>query len=228
MSTEQAASALSWWQEAGVDTLIAEEPRDWLKPKAPPAAPATVADTPATTTKLPDTLHAFQGWWRAVSLPFPTIGARLDPAGDPASGLMVITDMPAPAGTWFDGEADPLFDRMMEKIGRARDSLYLATLSPARAPSRPDPAALQQLADYARHHIGLVAPRAVLLFGDLCASALLGAGVANTRGRWHAIETRAGPIKALATIRPETLVGGRQLRHVVMEDLELLMKELAA
>lgn len=227
MSVEQAASALSWWQEAGVDTLVAEEPRDWLKPKAAAPAAAVVADTPPAAD-LPDTLHAFQDWLRTVSLPFPTIGARLDPAGDPASGLMVITDMPAPAGTWFDGEADPLFDRMMAKIGRTRASLYLATLLPARAPNRPDPAALRQLAGYARHHIGLVAPRAVLLFGDLCAATLLGAGVANTRGRWHAIETQAGPIKTLATIRPETLVGGRQLRHVVMEDLELLMKELTA
>lgn len=228
MSAELTASALSWWQEAGVDTLVAEEPRDWLKPKAPPAAPAATPDAAPVEAELPETLDAFRAWLAAAPLPFPTIGARLDPAGNPAGGLLIMTDMPAPGGTWFDGEADPLFDRMMARIGRARDSLYLAALSPARAPSKPDPAALRQLATYARHHIGLVAPRAVLLFGDLCATTLLGASVANTRGRWHAIDTQAGPIKALATIRPETLVGARQLRHVVMEDLEMLMKELDA
>ena len=28
---EQAASALAWWAEAGVDTLVAETPRNWLQ-----------------------------------------------------------------------------------------------------------------------------------------------------------------------------------------------------
>lgn len=225
MTNELAASALAWWSEAGVDTIVAEEPRDWLKPKTTAMVPT---DGEPAAESLPDTLDAFHGWLRSGPLPFPTIGRRLDPAGDPLSGLMVMTDMPASGGGWFDGEADALFDRMMARIGRARDSLYLAPLLPARAPGRLDPAALRQMAAYARHHVGLVAPRAVLLFGDLCATTLLGAAVAGTRGRWHAIETPAGPVKVLTTIRPETLVASRQLRHVVMEDLELLMKELAA
>src|SRR5688572_5152431 len=117
MNAELAASALAWWNEAGVDTLVAEEPRDWLKPKAAPAPVAALEAGPAAAD-LPDTLDAFQLWLRTVALPFPTIGGRLDPAGDPFSGLMVMTDMPAPGGGWFEGEADPLFDRMMAKIGR--------------------------------------------------------------------------------------------------------------
>ena len=28
----EAASTLAWWLEAGVDTAIVEEPRNWLKP----------------------------------------------------------------------------------------------------------------------------------------------------------------------------------------------------
>jgi DNA polymerase len=227
MNAQLAARALAWWNEAGVDTLIGEEPRDWLKPKAAPA-PAAAPEAGPAATDLPDTLDTFCAWLRTAALPFPTIGGRVDPAGDPFSGLMVMIDMPAPGGGWFEGEADPLFDRMMAKIGRSRDTIYLASLSPARAPGRPDAAAVRHLADIARHHIGLVAPRALLLFGDLCAHALLGAGVAGTRGRWHALETPAGPVKALATIRPEQLVTGRQLRHVVMEDLQLLMEELRA
>ncbi len=227
MKAELAASALAWWHEAGVDTLVAEEPRDWLKPKAAPP-PSAASEAGPAAADLPDTLAAFHLWLRAVTLPFPTIGSRLDPAGDPSSGLMVMTDMPAPNGGWFEGDADPLFDRMMAKIGRARDAIYLASLSPARAAGTPSPAAFRQLVDIARHHIGLVAPRALLLFGDQCARSLLGAGVAGTRGRWHALDTPAGPIRTLATIRPEQLVTGRQLRHVVWEDLQMLMEELQA
>ena len=42
-----ALSALDWWREAGVDTLVDEEPRDWLRApaKAQPAA-AVLADGP--------------------------------------------------------------------------------------------------------------------------------------------------------------------------------------
>jgi DNA polymerase len=49
MSGDWAASALGWWHEAGVDTIVADRPRDWLAPAAsrpeaaaapaPPAAP---------------------------------------------------------------------------------------------------------------------------------------------------------------------------------------------
>jgi uracil-DNA glycosylase len=30
----EAESTLAWWAEAGVDTLVADMPRDWLKPDA--------------------------------------------------------------------------------------------------------------------------------------------------------------------------------------------------
>ena len=226
MDTELAASALAWWSEAGVDTLVDERPRDWLKPKA---APASAGAPDAAPAALPDTLDAFRAWWRTAPLPFPTIGGRLDPAGDPLAGLMVMTDMPAPGGGWFEGEADPLFDRMMNAIGKSRDALCLASLSPARTMSmRLDPAGEQYLAGLARHHIGLVRPRALLLFGDMCAQALLGEGVAWTRGSWHAVDTPAGPVRALATLRPEQVARQPSYRKLVWDDLQMLMQELAA
>ena len=58
MTSSWAASALDWWQEAGVDMIVGETPRDWLNPKAK-AAPAEVAPPPAA---LPDTLDAFRDW----------------------------------------------------------------------------------------------------------------------------------------------------------------------
>ncbi|MGQ0660889.1 uracil-DNA glycosylase family protein [Sphingosinicella sp.] len=226
MNAQLAASALAWWSEAGVDTLVAEEPRNWLRPKTAPTA--TISPEAAPVPDLPDTLDAFQLWLRTAALPFPTIGSRLDPTGDPFSGLMVMTDMPAPNGGWFEAEADPLFDRMMTAIGRGRDRLYLASLSPARSPQmRLEPVSAQRLADIARHHIGLVRPRALLLFGDMCAQALLGGSVARTRGRWHALETPGGSVRTLATIRPEQVARQPSYRKIVWEDLQLLMEELA-
>lgn len=227
MSAELAASALAWWQEAGVDAAVAEQPCNWLKPKTATSSLAAAPEIAPASAAPPDTLDAFRSWLRTVALPCPTVGTRLDPAGDPFGDLMVMTDMPAQSGGWFEGEADPLFDRMMTAIGRHRDKLYLAALSPARAMQmRLDSASEHRLAELARHHIGLVRPRALLLFGDMCAQALLGESVARTRGRWHQVETPGGPIRTLATIRPEQVARQPSYRKFVWDDLQMLMEAL--
>lgn len=227
MSTELAASALAWWHEAGVDTLVGEEPRDWLKPKAPTQPVAPGADQ-APTSSLPDTVNAFQAWLATAPLPFPTIGTRLAPQGDPSARLMVIVDMPSPNGGWFDGEAGPLFDRMLSAMnGLSRDQLYLAALCPARPLNgRIDPAQASHLGKIARHHVGLVRPRALLLFGEACALALLDVSIARARGRRQQVETPAGPVPTVATIRPEQIGGRPAMRKMVWEDLQRIMEEL--
>lgn len=226
MSSSWAASALDWWEEAGVDVIVGEEPRDWLSPraKAPDAAPA-----PPPPEALPDTLEAFQAWLATTDLiPFAAPSAtRVGPTGDPASGLMIVIDMPSAEGGLISGEAGALFDRMLAAIGRSRETIYLVSLSPLRPPTgtigEKDAA---RLAEIARHHVGLAAPRALLLFGDLCGKALVGSAVAGARGRWHDLPTSAGRIKTLVTIRPEELVDRPGLKKFVWEDLQLLVEEL--
>jgi len=225
MSSSWAASALSWWQEAGVDTIVGEEPRDWLNPgaEAPKERPAPAPDT------LPQTLDGFREWLAATdALPFAAPAAvRVAPAGDAASGLMVLTDMPSAGGGLISGEAGALFDKMLAAIGRSRETIYLAALSPIRTPTGAiDERSAAKLAEIARHHIGLAAPRALLLFGDACGKALVGAAVAGARSRWHEIQTAAGPIKALVTIRPEKLVKQPNLKGLAWADLQMLMEEL--
>lgn len=225
MTSAWAASALSWWQEAGVDTLVAEAPRDWLEPR--PKTPAKSAAPEAAA--LPETLEEFQQWLAtADGLPFaaPNV-ARAAPAGDPGSGLMILIDMPSAAGELLGGEPGALFDRMLGAIGRSRDTVYLAALSPIRTPAGAlDEASAASLAEIARHHIGLVAPRALLMFGDICGKALLGSAVAGARARWHEIPTRAGPIKALVTIRPDKLIEMPAWKKLAWDDLQMLMEEL--
>ena len=230
MASDRAASALSWWRESGVDALVAEEPRDWLNPRAP-AAVAT-PEAPAMGA-LPETLEAFRSWLAtSPDLPLARPGARrIGPSGDPASGLMVLVDMPAPAdlaaGALLSGDAGALFDRMMKAIGRGRDSLYLAPLSPVRTATGTIPAdAAVRLADIARHHVGLIAPKALLLFGGACAKALLGLPVLRARGRWHQTATLGRTVRTLATIRPEKLLGQPGLKKHAWEDLQLLMEGL--
>ncbi len=235
-SPADAESALSWWAEAGVDTLVDEAPRDWLRPKAPEAAPAApaapdIAEAPDET--LPGQLDLFQAWLASSDrLAFAApAAARVCPSGDPTSGLMILADMPSgedcTAGTLISGEAGRLFDRMLAAIGRDRDSVYLAALSCIRSPSgQLNSESMKSCAALARHPVGLATPRAVLLFGDSCAKALLGLSVPQARGRWHEIATHAGPVKALATIAPRQLLDAPRLKAMAWADLRMLIEEV--
>jgi uracil-DNA glycosylase family 4 len=228
MSDRWAASVLDWWAEAGVDTLVAEEPRDWLAAaKAPDAPPAP------RQAALPSDLDSFRQWlMTGADVPYATPGvARVAPSGDPAGGLMVMVDMPSAedvaAGTLISGEAGALFDRMLVATGQSRERIYLASLSPIRTPTGGiDQKHAARLTEIARHHIALAKPRALLLFGDISGKALVGSAVAGARARWHDVPTPAGAIRTLVTIRPEKLVAQPGLKKLAWADLQMLIEEL--
>jgi len=230
MNSRWTESALSWWEEAGVDTIVGESPRDWLAdPKKSAAPPRSEIVVPAAAETFPDTLPAFQAWLAETdAIPFASPGARrAAPAGDPGSGLMAITDLPDAAGALFGGEVGSLLDRMLSAIGRSRESIYFAPFSPIAPPAgRIDKAGVNFLTGAMRQHIGLVAPRALLIFGDSCARALLGTTMARARGRWHEVETPNGPVKAVVTIRPQELLKQPKLKAHAWADLQLLMEGL--
>ena len=219
-------SALGWWADAGVDTAISETPRDWLAPPAPPppaiAAPAArtpdAAPSPVTAA-MPNDLAALhtllaEGAYAPAAAP-PRL--RVAPSGDPASGLMIIADMPdAPdvaAGHLLAGETRRLFDAMLAAMGRSRDTVYLAALSPARiSGGRIDAALATPLTALMRRHIALVAPRAVMLLGDETCRALLGVERGQARGEpggaLRELNHDGGTVPAIAIVHPRFL-----LRH---------------
>jgi DNA polymerase len=234
LTREEAESLVSWWADAGVDTLVGESARDWLNDEPTASRPTTPtgAETSDEET-LPAQLDLFRAWLASSEkLPFSAPNTpRVCPAGDPTTGLMIVADMPSgqdcSAGTLMSGEAGALFDNMLKAMGRDRDSVYLTALSCIRSPSgQLNSESAQRCATLARHHIGLAAPKAVLLFGDACAKALLGLPVAQARGRWHEIATHAGPVKALATIGPKQLLDAPRLKALAWADLQMLMEEV--
>lgn len=227
-----AASALQWWIDAGVDVLVDETARDWLraKPKTealPPAAPAAPAEI------LPGQLDLFRAWLATSdTIAFAAPSApRVCPSGDPASGLMIVADMPSAedcnAGALVSGEAGRLFDRMLAAIGRDRGSIYLASLACLPSPDgRFTDQTATSCAALARHHIGLAAPRAVLLLGDAASKALLGLPVMKARGRWHQISTHSGETRAMATFPPFFLLDRPAAKAAAWADLQMLQEEL--
>lgn len=233
MSDAAAASALLWWKDAGVDIVIDEEPRDWLRPK-PVTAPAVAPPPAAPTAALPDQLELFRAYLRESNgLAFASPSQpRVCPSGDPDSGLMIMTDMPAAAdcsaGSLLSGEVGQLFDRMLAAIGRDRESIYLASLSCFRSvDGRFTSDASSQCSTLARHHIGLVQPKALLLMGDAACKALLGLPTMKARGRWHQLSTHAGQIVTLASFPPSYLLDQPSAKAAAWADLQLLMQGLS-
>lgn len=226
MLDETALSALGWWEEAGVDTLVDDTPRNWL---APAVLPTRAADAPAAAaTALPADLAAFRAWLLAdASVPGAT-GGRIDAAGDPALGTMIVVDMPEAADrtarTLLGGEAGALFDKMLAAMGLAREGLYLAPLAPARpASGRLDAEQSATLARLMRHHLALVAPRRLLLLGDAAIHALLGQPCAAARGKVHALAHDGGTTQAVASFHPRFLVQTPDRKAASWADLKLFM-----
>lgn len=218
-----ALSALDWWREAGVDVLVEEEPRDWLR--APSKAAAPVAPAPAATDDLPATLADFHSWLGENKAMPGAPGSRILPTGDAASGLMLLADMPDPAdgaaGQLFSGELGRLFDRMLAAIGRDRASIYLASLAGAAVAPRDLEA--DALVRAARHHVALAAPRLLLLLGDAPTRAILGMRVVEARGKIHEINHGGAKVRAIATFRPRDLVQRASMKALAWADLRLLL-----
>ncbi|PTQ10220.1 uracil-DNA glycosylase [Sphingomonas oleivorans] len=232
-----ALSALEWWRLAGVDMIVDEAPRNWLRPtpsvpagssSAPAAAPSAVPAPAAAPESLPATLDTFRQWLAgAPGLPGDA-SSRILPVGNPASGLMLLGDMPESddvrAGQLFSGDLGRLFDRMLAAIGRDRASIYLAALAPGRpAGGRIDPAMLDRLTRIARHHVALAAPRRLLLLGPRPVRALLGLEMAEARGRLHEITLNGVATTAVATFDPQMLYRQPALKAGAWADLRLLL-----
>lgn len=230
----EAVSALEWWLEAGVDTLIAEDPRDWLRGDAAGSGPASAGDQPGTIDApapgMPDSLPLFRDWLAAGSSE-PSASPRSKlvlPTGEEAAELMLVAEAPgreeAAAGTPIAGEAWLLTERMLAAIGISPDRAYLANLSclylPGVNPSAKD---IERCGEIARRHVALAKPKRLLLFGDASARALLGKSLADARGHVHHVEG----VRTIVTLHPRILLDRPSEKARAWKDLLLLMEDEA-
>jgi len=216
MRREEALSALDWWREAGIDVLVDDLPRDWLKPEPK-------AEKPRISESLvrPPRDEALSG---AAA---PRIGA----VGDPTSELTLLADHPEQedieSGALMSGAAGRLLDAMLAAIGRQRASVYLAALSPVRPlRSRLDDKEIAELAPKALQLVATAAPRFLLLLGDAPTRAILGTSVAEARGRLHGFNHAGVTVNAVATFHPRFLLQQPRHKAAAWSDLRLLLGEI--
>ena len=221
-----AASLVGWWLESGVDTPVAEQPRDWLRRNKAAPAPAIPE---VALTETPADLPAFRQWLAtAGGLPMDRAGAvRIAPHGIEASKVMLLSDLPAredaAEGKPIGGEAWALTVKMLAAIGISPDEAYHASLSCFHAPgARIGKEELEACAAIARDHVRLARPERLILFGDAPARALLGEPLARARGRVHKVEG----VRTIATFNPRWLLQRPSDKALAWRDLLLLMSEI--
>lgn len=223
-----AASALEWWRDAGVDTLVDDLPRDWLAAPAPPATPAALVAEPVST-RLPDNLAAFLAWRigpEAVEANW--AGGMLAAEGPLDARLMVMVDCPerddARGGRLMSGPAGVLFDRMLAAIGTERAAIHLASVCAARPSggrvAGGDEATLGALA---RHHAALAAPDRLLVLGNGSSRAIFGMDLDEARGGLRALNHGGRTVAVVASYHPRLLIEKPALKAEAWKDLQMLI-----
>ena len=224
----EARSALAWWLQAGVDVAVQEEPRNWLKPPAPPAPAEPAAAPPNITRPSHETLTELQDWLASSAhLPLASATAkRVLPRGPENAAVMLLSDAPSledyAAGQPIGGEAWELAKKMLAAIGIAPAQAYSASLSPINAPgARLSAQDIEDCAEIARRHVRLARPRRLILFGDGPSRALLGKPVVQARGHAHKVEG----VRTVATFHPRSLLNQPSKKSMAWQDLLLLMED---
>ena len=229
------SSTLDWWQEAGVDMLVDDAPRDWLA--EPIAAPVAFAAPPAPVhvpAALPDTLADFIAWRLGDAVPeVEWRGVSIAASGPHDADVMVLVDCPdkddGAAGMLMAGQTGALFDRMLTAIGLSRETVHLAAVCARRPVAGRMPREVEaRLSEISRHHIGLVAPKRLLLLGNAASRAILGAEMPGTRGSLHRFNHKGGDTGVVASFHPRFLIEKPAAKAEAWKDLQLLMGGISA
>jgi DNA polymerase len=203
------------------------EPRTLPEAKAEPAPVASGRFTP------PDTLPELRAWL-ATSPDVPGAGPpsnRVAASGPDRAELFVLTAAPDAVdlidGHVLGGAPGALFDRMLGAIDLRRDQVAIASMAVSPlAGTRLAAEEIAALADIARHHIALVAPRIVLILGDKASRALLATDVVTARGKLLEIKVKSAIITTVATFHPRTLERNQRFKRAAWESLLQVKEEL--
>ena len=202
---------------------------------APPAATlaAELANAAGSLDALREAMAGFEG------SPLRETATNLVFAdGAPGSGLMLIGEAPGAdedrLGRPFVGVSGRLLDRMLHSVGLGRErDFYVTNILPFRPPGNrtPTDAEIALFLPFVLRHIGLAAPRVLVLLGGTAAKALLRSreGITRLRGRWHEVAPRGdggAPWPALATLHPAYLLRNPAAKKDAWHDLLLLRRRL--
>ena len=180
------AAAFDWWREAGVDCDFADEPADWLARETPAVAaqpvpeamprefgapePAARAVVTVDAAALPADLASFAEWWLAEpTLDDGRLGGRVPPHGVQAAEWMVVVSEPEQGDCerLLSGPQGRLLDGVLAALGCDPAQAYVASVLTRHTPMADwDAIAARGLGRVLAHHVALVRPRRLIVFGN--------------------------------------------------------------
>jgi uracil-DNA glycosylase len=253
LTMQEAAQALRWWVEAGVDLALDETPHDRFserpapQPRAAPvvalaapriehaaAAPddarrsaTSIAASARSLDELRESLEKFDGCGLKA-----TATQLVFSDGAPDARIMLVGEAPGGdedrLGRPFVGRAGQLLDRMLAAIDLDRSKVYIANVVPWRPPGNrtPTPQETTICLPFMRRQIELVAPRLLVCLGGSAAQTLLGLndGITRTRGQWFDYAMGDSVIKALPMLHPAYLLRQPAQKRAAWRDLRTLAR----
>ena len=157
--------------------------------------------------------------------------------GNPSAKVMLIGEAPGEdedrLGKPFVGVSGKLLDRMLEKIGLDRDSIYISNILPWRPPGNraPTTAEIAACLPFLERHIALVGPKLLISLGGTSAKALLNRseGITRLRGRWFdaSIPGISAPLPLMPMLHPAYLLRNPIAKRDAWQDLLNLKQKLA-
>lgn len=208
---ETIASALAWWDAAGVDMLVEDDVRDWFaKPAqlrtALESAPV-VASAPST---MPEGIEDFLAWRvgeQAVETGWHT--PLITPAIVADAVWTILIDMPEAEDSdrLWSGPAGALLDKMLSAVRLSRESVQLVPLCFARPLTGQLPAdAAPQLVNLAQALLERLRPSNLLLLGHAPTRAVLGPDAWPPELRSHDVNRYGTTTRVVATFHPRLLI----------------------
>lgn len=152
--------------------------------------------------------------------------------GDTSADLMFIGPFPEAedqdTGIPYSGKAGALLTRIIEAIGRSRDSVYISYAVKCRPASDrlPDKFEARACRAWLEEEIRAVCPQIICVLGGFAAQGLLKTDepVSNLRGRFHKYEGSS----VMPTHEPAYLLVNSSAKRAVWEDMKKVMSMLGA
>lgn len=151
--------------------------------------------------------------------------------GSPSARLLFVGEGPGEdedlQGRPFVGAAGKLLDKMLNKLGVPRESVYIANVVKCHPPGNRDPVAdeIAVCLPFLKQQIAAVMPAVIVTLGRVATQALLATNAPMTRirGQWQ----RFGNIRVMPTFHPSYLLRLPQERRKTWEDMQQVMEFLA-
>ncbi len=131
-------------------------------------------------------------------------------------------------GRPFVGRAGKLLDQLIERIGLAREDVFICNVLKCRPPNNrdPEPEEAESCKPYLQSQIEMVRPKVICTLGRHAYNTLLGVDERITKVR--GVFTEYKGIKVLPTFHPSYLLRNQSAMKEAYEDMEKLKRFLSA